>query len=91
MTSILFLLFFDSIINVANIQVDIVSSPQQVVVMAGESPTYVVQFVLLAGGYYESMTRGESQDNVGNLGPVRRFKRLVEHLSSILQSSTQQR
>ncbi|KIH65621.1 hypothetical protein ANCDUO_04055 [Ancylostoma duodenale] len=40
--------------------------------MAGESPTYVVQFVLLAG-------------------PVRRFKRLVEHLSSILQSSTQQR
>ncbi|EPB76312.1 kinase domain protein [Ancylostoma ceylanicum] len=52
--------------------VDIVSSPQQVVVMAGESPTYVVQFVLLAG-------------------PVRRFKRLVEHLSSILQSSTQQR
>ncbi|KHJ86603.1 hypothetical protein OESDEN_13638, partial [Oesophagostomum dentatum] len=52
--------------------VDIVSSPQQVVVMAGETPTYVVQFVLLAG-------------------PVRRFKRLVEHLSSILQSSTQQR
>ena len=24
-------------------------------------------------------------------GPVRRFKRLVDHLSSILQSSTQQR
>ncbi|VDM52295.1 unnamed protein product [Angiostrongylus costaricensis] len=51
--------------------VDIVSS-QQVVTLAGETPTYVVQFVLLAG-------------------PIRRFKRLVEHLSSILQSSTQQR
>lgn len=52
--------------------VDIVMSPQQVIGTAGEAPTYVVQFVLLAG-------------------PVRRFKRLVEHLSSILQSSTQQR
>ncbi|VDL69556.1 unnamed protein product [Nippostrongylus brasiliensis] len=52
--------------------VDIVLSPQQVIGIAGEAPTYVVQFVLLAG-------------------PVRRFKRLVEHLSSILQSSTQQR
>uniref|UniRef100_A0A1I7X8U2 non-specific serine/threonine protein kinase n=1 Tax=Heterorhabditis bacteriophora TaxID=37862 RepID=A0A1I7X8U2_HETBA len=51
--------------------VDIMASPQQVVV-AGEAPTYVVQFTLLAG-------------------PVRRFKRLVEHLSSILQNSTQQR
>ncbi|KAJ1348641.1 secondary alcohol dehydrogenase (SADH1) [Parelaphostrongylus tenuis] len=55
----------------AFLTVDIVSS-QQVVTLAGETPTYVVQFVLLAG-------------------PVRRFKRLVEHLSSILQSSTQQR
>ncbi|KAK5970619.1 Serine/threonine-protein kinase BRSK2 [Trichostrongylus colubriformis] len=52
--------------------VDIVVSPQKVITMDGESPTYVVQFVLLAG-------------------PVRRFKRLVEHLSAILQSSTQQR
>ncbi|CAI5454938.1 unnamed protein product [Caenorhabditis angaria] len=51
--------------------VDIIASPQQVV-MAGETPTYVVQFTLLAG-------------------PVRRFKRLVEHLSAILQNSTQQR
>lgn len=51
--------------------VDIIPSPQQVV-MAGETPTYVVQFTLLAG-------------------PVRRFKRLVEHLSAILQNSTQQR
>ncbi|CAA94127.2 Serine/threonine kinase SAD-1 [Caenorhabditis elegans] len=51
--------------------VDIIPSPQQVVI-AGETPTYVVQFVLLAG-------------------PVRRFKRLVEHLSAILQNSTQQR
>ncbi|KAK6027216.1 hypothetical protein OSTOST_06753, partial [Ostertagia ostertagi] len=52
--------------------VDIVMSPQKVITADGEAPTYVVQFVLLAG-------------------PVRRFKRLVEHLSSILQSSTQQR
>lgn len=51
--------------------VDVIPSPQQVV-MAGETPTYVVQFVLLAG-------------------PVRRFKRLVEHLSAILQNTTQQR
>ncbi|ULT84790.1 hypothetical protein L3Y34_013462 [Caenorhabditis briggsae] len=51
--------------------VDIIPSPQQVV-LAGETPTYVVQFTLLAG-------------------PVRRFKRLVEHLSAILQNSTQQR
>lgn len=51
--------------------VDIIPSPQQVV-MSGETPTYVVQFTLLAG-------------------PVRRFKRLVEHLSAILQNSTQQR
>uniref|UniRef100_A0A1I7V3P4 non-specific serine/threonine protein kinase n=1 Tax=Caenorhabditis tropicalis TaxID=1561998 RepID=A0A1I7V3P4_9PELO len=51
--------------------VDIIPSPQQVVI-AGETPTYVVQYTLLAG-------------------PVRRFKRLVEHLSAILQDSTQQR
>ncbi|CAB3401032.1 unnamed protein product [Caenorhabditis bovis] len=50
--------------------VDIIASPQQV--MTGDTPTYVVQFTLLAG-------------------PVRRFKRLVDHLSAILQNSTQQR
>ncbi|PAV64771.1 hypothetical protein WR25_26259 isoform A [Diploscapter pachys] len=51
--------------------VDIIPSPQQIM-HAGEMPTYVVQFTLLAG-------------------PMRRFKRLVDHLSAILQNSTQQR
>ncbi|XGW34429.1 hypothetical protein V3C99_018369, partial [Haemonchus contortus] len=52
--------------------VDIVTSSQKLIAMNGEPPSYVVQFVLLAG-------------------PTRRFKRLVEHLASILQGSTLQR